>query len=114
ALRHTQCDQRGAAAEVKIIIPHLCLFSHNFLVHFLNERPCPHRDRFTELNFRAKFRELLLIVLTGLTQKMCPTRVNASYAPFSLRHVHFMVFIGVSKWMRRGQQNTGGPWAASR
>ncbi|XP_072159706.1 uncharacterized protein [Bemisia tabaci] len=44
---------------------------------------------------------------------MCPTRVNASYAPLSLRHVHLMVFIDVSKLMRRGRHNTGGPWAAS-
>ncbi|CAH0390056.1 unnamed protein product [Bemisia tabaci] len=34
ALRQSQCDQRGAAAEVKIIKPHLCLFFHNFLFHF--------------------------------------------------------------------------------
>ncbi|CAH0390723.1 unnamed protein product, partial [Bemisia tabaci] len=90
ALRQTRCGLRGAAAEVKIIDPHLCLFFHNLFFHHL---PCPRRDRFTELNFRAKFRELLLVVLTGLYQKLCSTRVNASYAPLPRQHVHLMVFI---------------------
>ncbi|AZU37634.1 hypothetical protein BBB02_03785 [Wolbachia endosymbiont of Bemisia tabaci] len=34
-LRQIQCGQRGAAAEVKIIKPHLCLFFLNFFVQFL-------------------------------------------------------------------------------
>ncbi|CAH0387683.1 unnamed protein product [Bemisia tabaci] len=44
------------------------------------------------------------VVLTGLSLRMRLTRVNASYAPFPLRHVHSMVFIDVSKRMKRGRQ----------
>ncbi|CAH0390847.1 unnamed protein product, partial [Bemisia tabaci] len=33
ALCQTWRGLRGAAAEVKIINPHLCLFFHNFFVH---------------------------------------------------------------------------------
>ncbi|CAH0382210.1 unnamed protein product, partial [Bemisia tabaci] len=33
ALLQTRCGLRYAAAEVKIIKPHLCLFFHNFFVH---------------------------------------------------------------------------------
>ncbi|CAH0385743.1 unnamed protein product, partial [Bemisia tabaci] len=34
ALRQTQCGERRAAAEVKIIKSHLCLFFHNFFGSF--------------------------------------------------------------------------------